>query len=164
MNRTEKQQIIDSLAENIQRAQSMFFADFSGVTVEEVNTLRRECHKSGVTYVVAKNTLFARALEGTTHYESLKQKLVGPTAVAFGFEDPAIPAKIIKKFTDKTNKISVKVCVFENQVFEGKQFDKIATLPSRPEVIAGVLGSLNSPIAGLVYVLDALEKKMQATA
>ena len=100
-------------------------------------------------------------MEGTSYYDSLKPVLRGPTAVAFGYEDAITPAKILKKFSDKTNKLSVKLCVLENQVFEGKRFDAIAAMPSKNEMIASILGSLNAPIANIVYALDAIEKKLQ---
>jgi len=161
MNRSEKAQIVSSLTEHLQQAQSVFFTDFSRITVEEINTLRRDFFREGVSYVVVKNTLVARALETTSYSDALKPKLVGPTALALGIKDPIAPARILKKFIEKTNKLSVKACIFENQVFDGKQFEKIAALPSRPELIATILGSLNSPIANIVYVLDALEKKLQ---
>ncbi len=164
MNQTEKEQLVSGLSETLQKAQSVFFADFTGVSVEEVNSLRRECHKAGVKYTVAKNTLIARAMQGMSYYDAVKPKLTGPTAIAFGFEDPISPAKILKKFKEKSNKLSVKTCVFEQQVFEGKQFDIIASMPSRLESIAGILGSIQSPMTNLVYVLDAIEKKLQTTA
>lgn len=160
MTRSEKEQVVSRITELSQGAQGMYFADFSGVTVE-INDLRREFFKAGVKYAVAKNTLIARALEGTSYYDSLKPVLRGPTAVAFGYEDAITPAKILKKFSDKTNKLSVKLCVLENQVFEGKRFDAIAAMPSKNEMIASILGSLNAPIANIVYALDAIEKKLQ---
>ncbi|MBS4028233.1 MAG: 50S ribosomal protein L10, partial [Ignavibacteriales bacterium] len=130
----------------------------------EVNSLRRECFKAGVKYTVAKNTLIARAMEGMSFSDSLKTHLAGPTAIAMGYDDAVAPAKILKKFSDKTNKLPVKAFMFENQVFDGKQFARIAALPPKPEVVASILGSLQSPIASIVYFLDALEKKLQPSA
>jgi len=158
MTPKEKEQIVSGLAEQLQKAQSIFFADFTGISVEEVNSLRRECFKAGVKYTVAKNSLIARAMEGASYYEGIKTKLVGATAIALGYDDPVAPARIIKKFFEKANKLSVKGFVFENQVFEAKQFNQIATLPAKPEAIAEILGSLNSPMTNLVYMLDAIEK------
>jgi len=164
MTQTEKAQVISRIAEQLQKAQSIYFADFTGITVEEVNALRRECFKAGVKYTVAKNTLISRAMEGASYYEAVKPKLTGPTAIALGYSDPIAPAKILKKFSDKTNKLSVKSFVFEGQVFDGKRFEQIASLQSKPELVAGVLGSLQSPIVNLVYILDALEKKTSTTS
>ena len=173
MKRSEKDQIIAEVAEQVSRAKSMFFADFNGITVEEVNELRREFHKSNVDYRVVKNTLARKALENVTGYDKVYDKLVGPTAVAFGFDDPVAPAKIMKKFRDKHQKLNVKVCVIEKQVFEGSKLDELAKLPTRNELIAGILGSIQSPISGvvnvigamardLVNIIDAIEKKKAA--
>lgn len=173
MKRSEKEQIIAEVKEKILRARGMYFADFTGITVEQVTELRREFRKANVDYRVVKNTLARKALESATGYDSVVGKLVGHTAIAFGYDDPVAPAKIIKKFHDKHEKLIVKVCVIEKQVFDGKQLEVLAKLPTRAEVIAGVLGSLQSPIAGivgvlqavardLVSVIDAIEKKKAA--
>ncbi len=173
MKRSEKEQILAEVAEKVARAKSMFFADFTGITVEEVNELRREFRKSNVDYRVVKNTLARKALERVTGYDSVYEKLVGPTAIAFGYDDPVTPAKIIKKFREKNEKLSVKVCVLEKQIFDGKQLDALAKLPTRGEIIAGILGSISAPASGivgavgavmrdLVNVIDAIEKKKAA--
>ena len=173
MKRSEKEQIIAEVKEKILRAKGMYFADFTGITVEEVNELRREFRKSNIEYQVVKNTLARKALESVTGYDKVYDKLVAPTAIAFGYDDPVTPAQIIKKFREKNEKLNVKVCVVEKQVFEGSQLDRIAKLPSRNEVIAGILGSIQSPILGvvgainavmrdLVSVIDAIEKKKAA--
>jgi large subunit ribosomal protein L10 len=173
MKRSEKEQIIADVKGKIERAKGMYFADFTGITVEEVNELRREFRKANIDYQVVKNTLVRKALESVTGYDKVIDKLVMPTAIAFGYDDPIAPARIIKKFSQKNEKLKVKVCVVENQVFEGSQLDHLAKLPSRGEIIAGVLGSIQAPISGvvgviaavmrdLVSVIDAIEKKKAA--
>mgnify|MGYP000221111884 FL=1 len=173
MKRSEKEQIVAEVKDMISRAKGMYFADFTGITVEQVTELRREFRKSNVEYRVVKNTLARKALENTAAYDRVVPKLVGHTAIAFGYDDPIAPAKIIKKFRDKHEKLNVKLCIIENQVFDGAELDKIAQLPSRQELIAGILGSIQSPISGvvgavgaviqnLIYVIDAIEKKKAA--
>ncbi len=173
MKRSEKEQIISAMKERIVRANSLFFADFTGITVEQINELRREFRKSDIDYEVVKNTLARKALEEVGGYDSVLDKLESPTAIAFAYGDPVAPAKIIKKFREKHSKMSVKVCVIEKQVFDGKDLDKLAKLPSRNELIAGILGSIQAPMAGiagavgavmrdLVFVIDAIEKKKAA--
>ncbi len=173
MKRSEKDQIIAEVAGKVQRAKGMYLADFTGITVEQVNELRREFRKANIDYRVVKNTLARKAMEQATGYEKVLDKLAGHTAIAFGYDDPVAPAKIMKKFRDKHEKLKVKVCVVERQVFDGSQIDALAKLPSRTDLIAGILGSLQSPIAGmvgalgavmrdLVSVIDAIEKKKAA--
>lgn len=173
MKRSEKEQIIAEVKEKIERAKGMYFADFTGITVEQVTDLRREFRKVNVDYRVVKNTLARKALESITGYDKVIEKLVGHTAIAFSYDDPVAPAKIMKKFRDKHDKLKVKVCVLENQVFDGTQLNDIAKLPSRPELIAGIIGCIQAPISGvvgainavardLVSVIDAIEKKKAA--
>jgi large subunit ribosomal protein L10 len=173
MKRSEKEQIIAEVKEKIERAKGMYFADFTGITVEQVTDLRREFRKVNVDYRVVKNTLVRKALESVTGYDKVIEKLVGHTAIAFSYDDPVAPAKIMKKFRDKHEKLKVKVCVLENQVFDGTHLNDIAKLPSRSELIAGIIGSIQAPISGvvgainavardLVSVIDAIEKKKAA--
>jgi len=173
MKRSEKEQIIAEMSGKVARAKSLFFADFTGITVEEVNELRREFRKSGIEYHVVKNTLARKALESVEGYDKVIDKLPGPTAIAFSYDDPIAPAKVFKKFHDKHAKLNVKVCVLERQVYDGSKLDELARLPSHKEVVASIVGSIQSPIAGvvgaigavardLVNVIDAIEKKKQA--
>jgi large subunit ribosomal protein L10 len=173
MKRTEKEQIIADVAEIAGRAHGMFFTDFSGLTVEQATELRRELRKSGIDYVVAKNTLIRKALEQLGGYDKVYPGLKGPTGVAFAFDDPVAPAKIIQKFSEKHKKLKLKVCVIEHEVYDGSRLAEIALIPSRGDVIAGILGTINAPLAGvpgtvnavireLVSVIDELGKKKAA--
>ena len=173
MNRSEKEAIVAEVADKASRAAAMYFADFTGLTVEEATELRREFRKAGVEYRVVKNTLAKKALERVTGYDRVYDKLVGPTGIAFSYDDAVAPAKIIKKFSEKSGKLKLKVAVLEKQVFDGSQLDQLSKLPTRPELMAGVVGSLHAPITGivgaigavmrdLVYVIDAIEKKKAA--
>ncbi len=173
MKRSEKEAIVAEVADKASRATAVYFADFSKVTVEEETDLRREFRKSGIEYTVVKNTLLRKALERVTGYDSVYTKLAGPTGIAFTYDDVAAPARIIKKFSDKTGKFGLKAAVLEKQMYDGAKLEQIAKMPSRKEIIAGILGSLQSPLAGIVNVLnafprdlvnvvDAIEKKKQA--
>ncbi len=160
MKRTEKEQIIAEVAEIAGRAHGMFFTDFSGLTVEQATELRRELGKSGIDYRVAKNTLIRKALEKIGGYDGVFEKLAGPTGVAFSYDDPAAPAKIIQKFAEKHKKLSLKVCVIEHEVYDGARLEEIARIPSRTEVIAGILGSIQSPLAGVPSVVNAVMREL----
>ena len=173
MNRSEKEAIVAEVAERATRASAMYFADFTGLTVEQATELRREFRKAGVEYRVVKNTLAKKALERVTGYDAVYEKLVGPTGIAFSYDDVVAPAKIIKKFSEKSGKLKLKVAVLEKQVFDGSRLDELSKLPTRAELMAGVLGSIQAPISGivgaigavirdLVNVIDAIEKKKAA--
>ncbi len=161
------------MLEKVARATAMYFADFTGLTVEEATELRREFRKAGIEYRVVKNTLAKKALEQVTGYDRVYEKLVGPTGIAFSYDDAVIPAKIIKKFAEKSGKLKLKAAVLEKQVFDGSQLDQLSRLPSRAELMAGIVGSIHAPISGivgalgavmrdLVNVIDAIEKKKAA--
>jgi large subunit ribosomal protein L10 len=173
MKRSEKEAIIAEVAEKASRAVAMYFADFSKVTVAEETELRREFRKSGVEYHVVKNTLARKALEQLVGYDRVFDKLAGPTGIAFSYEDPSVPAKIIKKFSDKTGKLKLKVAVVEKQIYDATKLEQLASIPTRKDIIASILGSVQAPVSGivdainaiardLVYVIDAVEKKKAA--
>jgi large subunit ribosomal protein L10 len=173
MKRSEKEAIITEVAEKAARAIAMYFADFSRLTVAEETELRREFRKSGVEYNVVKNTLARKALEQLTGYDRVLDKLVGPTGIAYSYDDPSAPAKIIKKFSEKTGKLQLKAAVVEKQVYDSTKLEQLANMPTRKDMVAAILGSLQAPASGivgainavardLVYVIDAIEKKKAA--
>lgn len=173
MNKSEKEQMVAEIQEQVSKAQGMFFTDFAGINVENITKLRSEFRKSGIEYRVVKNTLAKKALKNVSGYDAVLDKLVGPTGIAFAYTDAAAPAKIIQKFKEKNENFTLKVCIVEKQVYDGSKLKELAALPSRPEVIASILGSLNAPISGIVGsinavirdvvgVLDAMEKKKAA--
>jgi len=173
MNRSEKEAVVAEVSEKVSRAIGLYFADFRGLTVAEETELRREFRKSGIDYRVVKNTLAKRALQSIDNYDRVAEKLVGPTGIVFAYNDSVAPAKIIKKFTDKTGKFKLKAAVVEKQMFDGTQLDQLAAVPSKKELMASIIGSIQSPISGvigainavmrdLVNVVDAIEKKKAA--
>lgn len=175
MKKNEKEQIVAEVAELISNSSSLFFTDFAGMTVAQSNELRREFQKAGVKYQVVKNTLIKKAMKTFSSDETSYRYLVGPTGIAFGSEDPVVPAKVLKKFFDKSQKPSTKAFIVDKQVFEGKRLNEFALMPSKPEMIGAILGSIGAPVSGiagsisavmrdLVAVLDAVEKKLPAQA
>lgn len=156
MKREEKEQIVAEVAETVRRAHGMFFTDFSGLTVGQATELRREFYKAGVEYRVVKNTLIQKALEQVSGYDTVFDRLAGPTGVAFAYDDPVAPAKIIQKFSDKHGKLSLKVCVLEREVYDGTKLKELASLPTRKELIAAILGSVQAPLAGVPTVVNAV--------
>ena len=98
-----KQGKADSIKEKMEKAQVAIVTEYKGMTVEEIQTLRRALQKVGGDYMVTKNTLAKLAIKGT-QYEVLAETFKGPIAVAFGFEDPAAPAKVLAKFIKEKKK------------------------------------------------------------
>ncbi|MEO8167090.1 MAG: 50S ribosomal protein L10 [bacterium] len=156
MKKSEKEQIVTEVSETVSRSTAMYFTDFSGLTVEQATDLRRELRKAGIEYRVVKNTLIKKALEQVTGYDEMYGKLVGPTGIAFAFEDAVVPAKVINKFIEKNQKLSLKIAVLDKQVFDGSKLKELSQLPSKKEVMASILGSIQSPLAGVPSVVNAV--------
>lgn len=150
----EKKQIVDVLAEKIKDAKSFMLADYRGLTVEQDTQLRNNLRKEGIEYKVYKNTLTKLAAE-KNGIEGLEVFLEGPTAIAFSNTDEVAPAKILADFAKKFDKLELKAGVVEGKVYDKKAVEQLATLPSKEELLAKALGSLNAPITGFVNVLNA---------
>lgn len=166
-----KAAVVEEMKEKLQSAQGAVLVGFIGLTVAEVTKLRRKFREGGVEYKVIKNTL-TRIAADELGYNGLDEFLEGPTAIAYSTEDVVAPAKILKEFIKetKTEAITVKVGIADGQVIDKASVDALANLPSRDELIAKIVGSMQAPISGLVnvlqgnirnmvYVLDAVRAK-----
>ncbi len=166
MNKEQKTEAVQEIKELIESSEAMYFMDFTGLTVEQVNELRKEMYKSSLKYKVVKNTLTARAIKESAkyseHVEKLHEILHGPTGIVFAYKDPVSPAKILKKYVDKFDKPKLKVAIVENEAYDSKKLNTLAALPTKEEVISAILGSLNSPASGLVGVLNAVMRDLSS--
>jgi len=160
MNKTEKTEIISSVKEMIENSSAVYLTDYSGINVEDISRLRGEFRKEKVKYKVIKNTLFKRALEELGKYDKLADHLVGMTGYVFATDNPVAPAKIIKKYFDEKQKLSLKACYIDEQFYEGNKLNMLAALPSKNDLIAGILGSLKSPASGIVGALNAVARDL----
>ena len=173
MNKNEKAEIIAQAKELIENSTALYLTDYSKINVADISEIRNQFRKDGVKYRVFKNTLFKRALEESGKFEKLADHLEGMTGFAFASTNPVAPAKIIKKYNDTSQKLPLKACYIETQYYDGSKLAELAVLPSKGELIAGILGSLNSPASGivgsiaavirnLVSVIDEVSKKKAA--
>ena len=164
MNKEQKVESVSEIKELIESSEALYFTDFAGLTVEEVNELRKEFFKSDLKYKVVKNTLTARALKESekysSHVEKLNEILNGPTGIVFAYKNPVAPAKILKKFADKIDRPKLKIAVVENEIYGSKQLNTLASLPTKEEIVAGILGSLNSPASGIVGSINAVMRDL----
>ena len=155
-----KKQVVSDIVKKFQDAQSVIIVNYNGLTVEQVTGLRAQFRAAGVDYCVLKNTLVRRALQ-ELNIEGLDEVLNGPSAFAFGMNDPVSPAKIINDFItkSKTEAISIKAGLLGSDIMTMDQIKNLAEMPSREVLLARLVGSLQSSIAGFVRVLDAIAKK-----
>lgn len=159
-NLENKKQVVADILEKFQKAQSVVIVHYSGITVENVTALRNQFRENGVEYCVLKNTLVRRALH-EMNITGLDDQLEGPSAFAFGMQDPVSPAKVVYDFIEKKKLdcISVKAGLMGTEVMDEKAVAALSKLPSREVLLARLVGSLKAPISNLVYALEALRKK-----
>ena len=160
MNKNEKAEIVAEVKEMIEGSSAVYLTDFSGISVADITGIRNEFRKEGVKYKVIKNTLFNRAVSESGKYSKLSNHLVGMTGYAFADENPVAPAKIIKKYFDDKKKLTLKACYIEDQFFDGSKLIELASLPSKKEIIAGILNAINSPASGIVGAINAVMRDL----
>lgn len=174
MATAQKEATVNLLKEKLQESQGAILADYRGLNVSEVTELRSKLREANVEFKVAKNTLTKRAAD-EVGIEGLDPFLEGPTAIAFGMEDPVSPAKILSEFAKDHKALEIKAGILEGKVIDIEAIKALAELPSKEELIAKVLGGMQSPLYGfagslqgllrnLVYVLSAVQEKKAAEA
>lgn len=154
-----KKQIVLDIKEKMERAQGMVFYDYRGLTVAEVTELRNKFREAGVEYKVLKNSMIKRAAD-MLEIEGLDEHLAGPTAVAFGFEDPVAPAKVLVEYTKKLKKTEIKTGVLDRKVIGLDEINNLAELPSREQLLGILAGTLNAPITGFARSLSGIISKL----
>ncbi|MFZ2324137.1 MAG: 50S ribosomal protein L10 [Ignavibacteriaceae bacterium] len=160
MNKNEKAEIIAEAKELIENSTAVYLTDYSKINVADISDIRNQFRKEGVNYKVFKNTLFKRALVESGKFEKLADHLEGMTGFAFASTNPVAPAKIIKKYFDASQKLSLKGCYIETEYYDGSRLSELAALPSKQELIAGILGGLNSPASGIVASIAAVIREL----
>lgn len=157
MKKDQKQITIEELTEKFRQASSLYLADFSGINVQKMEKLRRKIRESNSEFRVVKNTLAKIALERAGYSQDIMKYFEGPTGIAFGFEDAVAPAKVLVEFMkEKENeKMKVKACLVEKQVFDGSNLESISKMPSKKDLLAQLMGLLNSPLQNLVMLLNS---------
>ena len=150
-----KAAIVDEIKGKLDKAQSAVIIDYMGTTVEEATNMRKKLREAGVDYSVYKNTMMARAIEGTK-FEGLKDVLSGPSAIAISYDDVIAPARILSGVMKDYNKMSFKAGVVEGVLYDAAGLQNLATIPGRDELIAKFLGSIQSPVGKLVRTFAAI--------
>lgn len=150
--RAEKETVVQDLAEKLGRMRSIVFANYEGLTVKEVEELRRELAKAGVSYSVAKKTLLARAME-LAGSSIDPRTIAGNFATAIAFEDEVAPARIMATFAKQHEALRMVAGVLEGKLVDKAAVVALAKLPSKQELIGQAVGSIAAPLSGFVRVL-----------
>ena len=157
---SEKQAIVEALAERIKNAEAGVLVDYKGITVAEDTALRTELRKEGVEYTVVKNTLTRKALDKLGMNE-LDSVLNGTTSLATADNDPIAPFRILSDYSKKLNeRFNIKAAFMDGKVLNEAEIAEMSALPSKDALYAKVLGTMIAPITGLAVCLgQILEQK-----
>ncbi len=153
---TEKKiQAVEELRRWIERSTIAIATDYSGSPVSSITDLRRALREKGMEFHVVKNTLAYIAADAAGK-PAVKEIVQGPTGIVFGYGDPAESAKVLTEFIRSTRStLKVRGGALNGRVLTPDQVEALATLPSREELVARLLGQLQAPIASLMYILNA---------
>ncbi|MFT3801251.1 MAG: 50S ribosomal protein L10 [Burkholderiaceae bacterium] len=161
LNRSEKASVLEDVSAQVARAQSIVLAEYRGLGVEAITGLRKQAREKGVHLQVVKNTLARRAVDGTP-YAKLADKMVGP--LMYGFStDPVSAAKVLSDFAKSNDKLVIKAGAMPHSVLDENGIKALATLPSREELLARLLGTLQAPVAKFVQTLNEVPAKFVRT-
>jgi large subunit ribosomal protein L10 len=155
MARPEKVAEVQAIADRIAGAQSMILADYTGLTVEQMTIFRRQCRENAVECRVVKNRL-ARIAADNSGIEAMKDHLKGPTAIVFGAESQVDPAKLVVEFAKTNEAMEIKGGFVDGAFLDSTQVVALSQTPSRDELLAKMMGSINSPATGLVGTINGV--------
>jgi large subunit ribosomal protein L10 len=161
MNRQDKAAQIEEVSALVAQAQSIVVAEYRGLDVESVTRLRRSARGAGVQLRVLKNTLARRAVQGTP-FAGLSDRMVGP--LVYGFStDPVAAAKVLCAFAKENDKLVVRAAAMPGQVMDDKGVKALATLPSREELLAKLMATMQAPIGQFVRTLNEVPARLVRT-
>ena len=154
LKRSEKEQLVTALSGELREHPNVYLTDFTGLAVKNITELRRRLREAGVKYVVVKNTLARRAL-AEAEIDGLEEHLTGPTAFALAHA-PVEAAKILVEFQKEFEAFQVKAARVEGRAADAQMVERLATLPTRDELLGQLAGGLQSPLQGFVGALNGL--------
>ncbi|MDO8931780.1 MAG: 50S ribosomal protein L10 [Rhodocyclaceae bacterium] len=157
LNLEEKKAVVAEVSAQVAGAQAIIVAEYRGLEVGNLTTLRATARKEGVYLRVLKNTLVRRAVEGTP-FEGLKGQMLGP--LIYGIStDPVSAAKVLHEFAKSNDKLVIKGGAMANYVMDANGVKALATMPSREELLSKLLGTMQAPIAQFVRTLNEVPTK-----
>jgi large subunit ribosomal protein L10 len=162
ITKKDKEKVVAEVKEDLGKAKSAIVTDYRGLNVEQITALRRALRAENVKYLVVKNTL-VRIAARELGFEALDTFLEGPTAIAFGFEDPVAPAKVLTKYAKEFDKLEIKGGLLEGGLIDQARIKALAALPTREVLLAQVAGAFAAPMTGFAGAAQALLQKFVGT-
>jgi large subunit ribosomal protein L10 len=161
LNLDEKKEVVADVSARVAKAQAIVIAEYRGLPVENITQLRAQARASGVYLRVLKNTLARRAVQGTP-FEKLSDQMVGPLAYGIS-EDPVAAAKVLHAYAKGNDKLVIKGGAMPGLLMTAKEVGALATLPSRDELLAKLMGTMQAPVTKLVQTLNQVPGKFVRT-
>jgi len=155
MSKTERQEMVDTLAEQFKASPNLYVTDFTGLNVLRMTELRRRLRTAGVGYLVVKNTLAQRAL-AANRISALDHHLAGPTGLVLAGKDPVAAAKVLTDFAKEFEKPAIKIGLVDGKPVTPAQVKQLAGLPSKAVLLSQLAGAMQAPMAQLAGVLNGL--------
>lgn len=162
MNKEQKRHEVAILKDKLARANNVILTDHTGINVADISILRRKLKEGGSEFRVSKNTLLKLAVKDT-ELDHLARHFEGPTSVVFGYDDSTVPARIIYDSIRESEKPVFKACYFEGEEHGFDYLKKIALLPSRDQLLAGLVGTLDGVLSQFVSLLEAATREFIGT-
>ncbi len=157
----QKQAVVSEVAAKLAGAQAVIVAEYRGLNVERVTQLRAKARKSGIYLRVLKNTLARRAIRGTP-FEKLSESMIGPLMYGIS-QDPVAGAKVLSEFARENELFVIKAGAMPNAMMSAQDIKALASLPSREQLVATLLGTLQAPMAKLVRTLNEVPARFVRT-
>lgn len=162
LNLQEKQAVVAEVSAQVALAQTIVLAEYRGIKVGDITRLRANARNAGVYFHVLKNTLVRRAVQGTP-FEALAEKMVGPLVYSIS-ADPVAAAKVVHEFAKTNDKLVIKAGAMSGAVMSADEVKVLAAIPSRNELIARLMATMNAATSTFVRTLAAIRDKKEAEA
>ena len=157
LNLDQKKQVVKNVSAVMQDSQAVIVAEYRGMTVEEMSGFRRAAHENNVVIQVVKNSLLKRAAEGTA-FDCLNDSFVGPLVFAAS-EDPVAVAKVVDQFQGQVDALNIKAGAMGGNMLSASEITALAKLPSRDELLAMLMGTMQAPITKTAQTLNEIPTK-----
>ncbi|HQT81748.1 MAG: 50S ribosomal protein L10 [Ferrovum sp. 37-45-19] len=157
LNLEEKKAVVAEVAGQVANAKSIILAEYRGMEVSDMTVLRAKARASGVYFRVLKNTLVRRAVTDTP-FSMLSDHMIGPLVYGIS-DDPVAAAKVLHEFSKQNDKLIIKGGAMANYVMSAKEVANLASMPSRDELIAQLMGTMQAPVAKFVQTLNEVPAK-----
>jgi large subunit ribosomal protein L10 len=160
MNRDKKEQIVQEIAGKIERSQGIYLTEYQGLNVAKMAELRNQFRKAGIEYKVVKNTLIRKALKNAADADRMAGGLKSTTAVAFSYDDPIAPAKIIRKFGKDNEALKFKMAAIDGVIYGAEKLPELSEMLSKTENVGRAAGLINNVISSVPMVINAVMRDL----